>query len=147
MRIAPMISMLTILSSCGIVEDFHDSGPANKLVAAGYYKDVGACIVRAWNGRTNDFYSLMVDEGHQKAFIASSLAGIPNVSPDETTVAQINATDVAVEERKPPSLVNDPGWSWRSVQNCVGATPTESAQVPIVPESIDTQMYSMPRAG
>lgn len=140
MRVAPMISILTILSSCGIMEDFRDSGPANKLVAAGYYKDVGACIVRAWNGRTNDFYSLMVDEGHQKAFITSWSGGTLNVSPDETTVAQINATDVAVEERKPPSLVGDPGWSWRSVQNCVGATPTVSAQAPMVPESIDIQM-------
>jgi len=140
MRVAPMIAMLAVLSSCGIVEDFRNSGPANRLVAAGYYKDVGACIVRAWNARTNDFYSLMVDEGRQKAFITSSLGGTPNVSPDATTVAQINATDVAVEERKPPSLVGDPGWSWRSVQNCVGASPTESAQAPIAPERIDIQM-------
>jgi len=140
MRVAPMITMLTILSSCGSMEDFHSSGPANKLVAVGYYKDVGACIVRAWNARTNDFYNLMVDEGRQKAFITSSSGGTLSVSPDETTVAQINATDVAVEERKPPTLVGDPGWSWRSVQNCVGANSTESAQAPMAPERLDIQM-------
>jgi hypothetical protein len=140
MRVAPMISMLVILSSCQMMEDFPSSTPANKLVAAGYYKDVGACIVRAWNARTNGFYSLMVDESHQKAFIASSSGGTPDVLPDATTVAQINATDVAVEEWKPPTFVGDPGWSWRSVQNCVGTNPTESAQAPRATERIDIQM-------
>jgi len=140
MRVAPMISMLVILSSCEMMGDFLSSTPANKLVAAGYYKDVGACIVRAWNARTDNFYNLMLDEGHQKAFITSSFGGTSNVSPEETTVAQIDATDVAVEERKPPSLVGDPGWSWRSVQNCVGANPTESAQAPTAPERMDIPM-------
>jgi hypothetical protein len=140
LRVAPMISTLIVLSSCGILEDLRDGESANRLVAAGYYKDVGACIVRAWNGRTNDFYGLMVDEGDQKAFITLSFGGTLDVTSDVTTVAQINATDVAVEERKPPRLAGDPGWSWRSVQNCVGTNPTESAQAPTAPKRSDIQM-------
>jgi hypothetical protein len=137
MRAVPMASMLIILSSCGILQDLRNGESANKLVAAGHYKDVGACIVRAWNGRTNDFYSLMVDEGHQKAFITSSLGGTINVSADDTTVAQIDATDVAVQEGKPPGLAGDSGWSWKSIQDCVGDHPTESAQMPTARERLD----------
>ena len=129
-RVAPLFLVLTVLTSCSTVEGARNSDLVNELVAEGHYKNVASCIARAWNSRTDSFYYLTVDEGHQKAYISAWSGGTLHVSLDETTVTQINGTEVLVEARRTPNPAGDPRWVRRSIQNCLGANPTETARIP-----------------
>jgi len=129
-RVAPLFLVLMVLTGCSTMEGAQNSDPVNELVAEGHYKNVASCVARAWNSRTDSFYYLTVDEGHQKAYISASSGGNLHASFDETTVTQINHTEVLVEARRTPNPAGDPLWVQRSIQNCLGANPTETAWAP-----------------
>jgi hypothetical protein len=118
MRVAAIMLLTAISGSGCTLPEVRQSAPARTSVVKGHYKDVAACIAMAWNGPTNGLYHVIVEESRQTAYIVPSPQAFGGGAAEETTVAQINTTDVRVEKRQGPTLIGDPDWVWQAVQNC-----------------------------